>query len=228
MPRRVTMVAEIINDNCTGCRYCEQVCPTAAISMRNRKLGEDGPGKNLATLNEDVCYNIQACMEVCPDEAIVMRELEEPFEVDVDVASVDQEAMVALCRKAKLPPAMMICPCTNTKAGELAAAVLKGATTPEQLSRMTGVRTGCTELCLQPIFDILAAAGITDIERNPPNGFQWYGRAGDLFQQMQPDGTFSKEIEEVFDVYQPRREMMELAEARKAKKLQKAEKETRS
>lgn len=222
MPRRVTMVAEIIADNCTGCRYCEQVCPTAAITMRKRKAGELSPRDNVALVEEESCYNIQACMEVCPDEAIVMRQLDEFFDVDVDVASVDQDQMKAICRKAKLPPAMMICPCTNTTAGELAAAVLKGASTPDELSRMTGVRSGCTELCLQPMFDILAAAGYDEIKQNPKNGFQWYGRAGDLFQEMKPDGTFSEEIEEMFELYQPRREMMELAEARKAKKLSKS------
>lgn len=223
MPRRVSMVAEIIGDNCTGCRLCEQVCPTVAITMRKRKEGETGPGKNIAVMHDEHCYNIQACLEICPDEAIVMRELDEPFDVDVDVSSVDQGEMVALCKKAGLPPGMVVCPCTTTTAAELAAAVLKGASTPDKLSRMTGVRTGCSELCLQPMFDILAAGGHTEMERNPRSGFQWYGRAGDLFSVMQPDGTFSEEIEEKFKVYQPTRELKELAEANRARKAAKAE-----
>lgn len=224
MPRRVSMVAEIIGENCTGCRLCEQVCPTVAITMRKRKEDEIGPGKNIAEMHEEHCYNIQACLEICPDEAIVMRELDEPFEVDVDVASVDQDEMVALCRKAGVPPGMVVCPCTTTTGAELAAAVLKGASTPDELSRMTGVRTGCSELCLQPMFDMLAAGGHNDMKRNPKSGFQWYGRAGDLFSLVQSDGKFSDEIEERYKVYQPNRELRELAEARKAHKAAKAKK----
>lgn len=213
MPKRVTMVAEIIDDNCTGCRLCVQVCATVAITMRPREEGEVGPGKNIAVMSEPDCYNIQSCVEICPDEAIVMRQLDEPFEVQVDTESVDQDKVKEICRAARFSPSATICPCTGTTAGELAAAILHGAASPDELSRMTGVRTGCSELCLQPMFDVLAAGGHTDMERNPRNGFQWYGRAGDLFGQVQPDGTLSKEIEETFSVYQPSRELAELYEA---------------
>ena len=222
MPRRVTMVAEIIGENCTGCRLCEQVCPTVAITMRKRTEDEIGPGKNIAIMHDESCYNVQACLEICPDEAIVMRELDEPFEVRIDTSSVDQDQLVALCRKAGLSPRTEVCPCTTTTAAELAAAVLQGASSPDELSRATGVRTGCSELCLQPMFDILAAGGHTDMQRNPRSGFQWYGRAGDLFTQVQADGTLPPEIQEKFDIYQPARELMELAEARKARKAERS------
>ena len=218
MTKRVTMVAEIIGENCTGCRLCEMVCPTVAITMRKRTADEIGPSKNIAVLHDESCYNAQACMEICPDEAIVMRELDEPFDVGMDMDSVDAKEVAALCKKAGLPPGMLVCPCTNTKSGELAAAALSGASTPDQLSLMTGVRTGCEELCLQPMLDILAAAGHTDMLRNPPKGFQWYGRAGDLFTQMQADGTFSKELLEKFALYRPALEMQELGEAMKIRK----------
>lgn len=213
MPKRVTMVAEILGDKCTGCRLCEQVCATVAITMRPRTDEEIGPGRNIAVLHDEHCYNIQSCLEICPDEAIVMRELDEPFEVQVDVEAVDQIRLKEICRKAKFSPKMVVCPCTGTTAGELAAAVLHGASTPDEVSRMTGVRTGCSELCLQPIFDVLAAGGHTDMPRNPKSGFQWYGRAGDLYDHVQPDGTFSQEIEEKFSVYKPTRELAELFEA---------------
>jgi len=222
MPKRVTMVAEILGDRCTGCRLCEQVCPTVAITMRKRTDQEIGPGKNIAVMHDESCYNVQACLEICPDDAIAMRELDEPFEVGVDASSVDQEALIEICTRARLSPRMTVCPCTSTTAGELAAAVLKGAETPDQLSRMTGVRTGCSELCLQPILDVLAAAGHTDMKPNPPSGFQWYGRAGDLFTSLQADGTPSQEMQEEFWLYQPMRELIELGEAAAAKKASKA------
>lgn len=220
MPKRVTMVAEIIDENCTGCRLCVNVCATVAISMRPREEGEAGPGKNIAVMSDPDCYNIQSCLEICPDEAIVMRELDEPFEVRVDMESVDPDRVNEICRAAGFSPRAAVCPCTGTTAGELAAAVLHGASAPEELSRMTGVRTGCSELCMQPLLDVLAAGGNVDMERNPPNGFQWYGRAGTLFDLARPDGTFSPELEEQFSVYQPSRELAELVEASGEKRKQ--------
>lgn len=218
MPKRVTMVAEILGDKCTGCRLCEQVCATVAITMRPRGDDEIGPGKNIAVMHDEHCYNIQSCLEICPDEAIVMRELEEPFEVQVDVEAVDPNRVKEICRAAQFSPKAVICPCTGTTAGELAAGVLHGASTPDELSRMTGVRTGCSELCMQPLLDILAAGGHTDMQRNPKSGFQWYGRAGTLYDLVQADGSFSDEIEEKFSVYKPQREMQELFEASKARR----------
>ena len=190
MPKRVRMVAEILTEKCTGCRYCEKVCPTVAISMRERKEDEPGPRKLVALMHEESCYNAQACYEVCPDDAIVMHELKEPFEVGVDVAALaaeETERMAAICKKAGYPPEMEICVCTTTTAGEMAASIVKGAGTPEQVSLATGSRTGCQELCLQPIIDLLYAAGHEDMPLNPKNGFQWYGRASTLKDNLTPE-----------------------------------------
>ena len=100
MPKRVRMLAEIIGDRCTGCRLCEQVCPTVAVTMRRRRPEEIGPGKLIAVMQDSDCYNAQACFEICPDEAIVMRELDEPFEVGIDMDKVDMDAVTELCKQA--------------------------------------------------------------------------------------------------------------------------------
>jgi bacterioferritin-associated ferredoxin len=42
---------------------------------------------------------------------------------------------------------------------EIAAAIVKGAKIPEDVSKMTGARTGCGVLCIQPIFRLMQAAG---------------------------------------------------------------------
>ena len=188
MPKRVRMVAEIVDDNCTGCRICEQVCPTVAITMRDRRADEPGPGKKLAVVDGAACYNAQACFEVCPDDAIVMRELDEPFDVGMDMtlSPAQQRAVNALCAKAGYPPDLEICYCTTTYATEIAAAVLAGASTPDEVSLATGARTGCLELCLQPVIDILHAAGHANMPRRPKRGFQWYGRAATLRDNMTP------------------------------------------
>ena len=55
----------------------------------------------------------------------------------------------------------------------VAAAILDGADTPEEISSRTGIRTGCTIECIQPILRLLEAAGIQP--KPNPDGWQWYG-----------------------------------------------------
>lgn len=188
MPKRVRMLAEIVTDKCTGCRICEQVCPTVAISMRDRKPDEIGPGRKIAVMQDEACYNAQACYEVCPDDAIIMHELEEPFDVgmNMNLTPAKWDAINELCAKAGYPPDLEICMCTTTPASEIAAAILDGASSPEEVSLKTGARTGCLELCLQPVIDFLYAAGHEDMQRNPKTGFQWYGRSATLKDNMTP------------------------------------------
>ena len=211
MPKRVRMVAEIIGDRCTGCKLCVKVCPTVALSVRDRCPDDPGPGKRIAELAPEACYNAQACLEICPERAIVMHELEEPFDVGLDPASVDPVAVVELCMRAGHPPKRKLCLCTDTSAEEIAAAIVAGARGPEQVSLMTGARTGCVELCLQPILEFLAAAGHGDEPKNPKNGFQWYGRSATLFEHLRPDGSFPEEIVEEFHEFDLDRETADLA-----------------
>lgn len=217
MPKRVRMLAEILPEKCTGCRLCEQVCPTVAITMRKRRADEPrperGPSRLIAVMQDDACYNAQACFEICPEKAIVMHELDEPFDVGVDMEDADVAAVNDLCAKAGYAPSREICLCTTTTAGEMAAAILTGSNTPEKLSLMTGARTGCLELCQQPMLEMLRAAGHTDIPRNPETGFQWYGRSATLWDSVRPDGSFPAEVLEHFDVYRPDREAADLAKA---------------
>jgi bacterioferritin-associated ferredoxin len=179
--------------------------------MRDRRAEDPGPGKRIAQLDGSACYNAQTCFEICPERAIEMRELSEPFDVELDRSAVDEAAVAALCAKAGYPPERSICLCTDTTASEIAASVLAGAKAPEEVSLMTGARTGCVELCLQPIIDLLIAAGHGDVPKNPPNGFQWYGRSATLFERVRPDGTFPDEIVEKYQRFRLDREIADLA-----------------
>ncbi len=213
MPKRVRMLAEIVGEKCTGCRLCEQVCPTVAITMRERTRDEQGPGRMIAVMRDEACYNAQACVEICTEQAIVMHELEEPFDVGMDMEAVDMPAVNDLCAKAGYAPPREICFCTTTTAGEVAAAILAGADTPEKVSLMTGIRTGCLELCHQPLLALLHAAGHTDMAQNPKTGWQWYGRSATLWDNLQADGTFPPDLLEHFDGYRPELELLDMARA---------------
>lgn len=167
--RRVTQLAVVDPDICIGCKICEKVCPTLAIHVVD----------NVAEVTREECTGCSGCEQRCPTRAIVMVGREDQriieFEWDEDI----QEEVNELCRKADFHPEQIICYCTETRAEELAAAVLAGNDTPEKLSAVTGIRTGCKIECVQPILRILNAAGITPTP--PEGGFQWYGLTPTVF-----------------------------------------------
>lgn len=61
----------------------------------------------------------------------------------------------------------------GVRAEEVAAAILEGAKTPEEVSSKTGIRTGCTIECVQPLLRMIDAAGLE--LKQVENGWQWYG-----------------------------------------------------
>ncbi|WP_003542214.1 4Fe-4S binding protein [Desulfotomaculum nigrificans] len=160
----VNLLAVVDNEKCRGCRTCERVCPVLAIKMENRK----------AVVDNERCRGCANCEQRCPYYAITMVKREQPIAVKVDVTAVDYALIEDLCRKAKFNPEQIICYCTATRAEEVAAAILQGAKSPEEISFLTGVRTGCKVECIQPVLRLLEAA---DIKPEPPKGgWQWYGR----------------------------------------------------
>lgn len=162
--KRVTLLAKVDLKKCIGCKLCEKVCPVYAVSVVDRK----------AVVKENDCLACANCADRCPTGAITMVKRDKPFDVGIDVSKYDYEEIRALCEKAHLNPEQIICYCVGTRAEEVAAALISGAKTPEEVSAMTGVRTGCTIECIQPVLRMIEAAGH---ELHPdPNGFQWYGR----------------------------------------------------
>ncbi len=149
-------------DKCIGCGICSKVCPSLAIILIGRK----------AVVNEQDCRGCGACNQRCPVYAIEMVKLDHPYTVSVDISDLSYDEISMLCKKAMLNPEQVICYCTATRAEEVAGAILKGAKSPEEISRLTGIRMGCKVECIQPILRLLDAAGINP-ER--PSGYQWYG-----------------------------------------------------
>jgi bacterioferritin-associated ferredoxin len=91
-----------------------------------------------------------------------------------------------------LNPEEIIFYCTGTRAREVVASILLGARTPEEISRQTGVRTGCSVECIQPILRLLSAAGVK-LDKSP--GYQWYGltsTAWDLHESVVKNPEYKK------------------------------------
>ena len=109
----------------------------------------------------EACRGCTNCEQRCPASAITIEPSDKPYTVGVSPAEFDRDQILNICKKANMHPQQIVCYCTNTTAEEIAAAILKGATTPEAISRMTGARTGCTVLCIQSIVKLLEGSGQT-------------------------------------------------------------------
>lgn len=161
--KKVTLLAKVDQDKCIGCRICEKICPVLAIRIKDRK----------AEVDAAACRGCANCAERCPQFAVKMTKREQPLEIGVDVARFDYAKIKELCHKAHMNPEQILCYCVGTRAEEVAAAILSGAKTPEEVSLLTGIRTGCTIECIQPLLRMIEAAGI---ELKPiKGGWQWYG-----------------------------------------------------
>jgi Pyruvate/2-oxoacid:ferredoxin oxidoreductase delta subunit/bacterioferritin-associated ferredoxin len=160
----VTLMPVVDAEKCKGCETCEKVCPVLAIKMNNR----------LAVVDQDRCRGCAACEQRCPEYAIAMVKREKPIIAEVSLDGLNYDEISRMCRKANFHPEQVVCYCTGTRADEIAAAIMRGAKSPEEISFMTGIRTGCKVECIQPVLRLLEAAGIKP--QPVAGGWQWYGR----------------------------------------------------
>lgn len=192
--KHVTILSQVDKDVCRGCQICEKVCPVYAIKVENKK----------AQVDEEACRGCANCADRCPFYAITMVKREEPFEVKVDVSLYDRAKINEICEKAHFNPEQTLCYCVGVRAEEVAAAILGGATTPHDISSVTGIRTGCSIECIQTILRMLSAAGY---EPEPDSkGWQWYGKtvtAWDMPEEVKEKynsrGFYFEEDKELLD-----------------------------
>jgi Fe-S-cluster-containing hydrogenase component 2 len=171
--RLINLLVELIEENCTGCSICVKVCPTLAMEMVPNGR-PDGP-KQIVAIDENKCVGCWACEQRCPFDALRMVRHPSPYTVGVSTDDVDRSQIEALCQKAHLNPEQVVCFCTTTRAEEVAAAILKGYHTPEEISYHTGIRTGCKVECTQPLLRLIEAAGLP-LTPALKHGWQLYGR----------------------------------------------------
>lgn len=157
----VLLLAQVDEASCNGDRICENVCPTAAIKVVKKK----------ARVDADKCLACLKCVDACPEGAVTLTPRSEPLKVGIDPSTVDRKRLKELCRRANLDPEASICLCNGILAKEVAAAVLKGAETPEEVALMTGVRAGCAMWCTTPVLRLLKA---NDVEVVFPKGYRMY------------------------------------------------------
>lgn len=124
-----------------------------------------------AIVDESRCVACTNCIDYCPSGAVILVERPEPLILQTDPDQVDQHQILDLCIKANLHPMQPVCPCTDTEAREIVAAIIKGAKTLEEVTLMTGARSGCGIYCTGGVINLLKAAGV---EITPPENQGWY------------------------------------------------------
>ena len=143
------------------CNMCEKVCPTGAIEIVQKTT----------KVYEEKCVACCKCWDACPENAIKMVPRPEPIVFGLDPAEVDQTELKELCAKANLNPKQYLCLCSETRVNEAAAAILKGAKSPEEIALMTGARSGCGLYCMEPMLRLLKAHGV---DASPGKSDRWY------------------------------------------------------
>ncbi len=159
--KKVYLLARVNPDKCVGDRFCENVCPTGAVRMTDRRAVVDGSR----------CAGCLHCLDACGEGAITILPRGEPLVLGLETSEVSPEAISALCSRANLSPEARICVCMDIRAREVACAILQGARSPEEVSLMTGVRTSCGMWCMAPVQRLLRAHhGVIE----PEKGTRWY------------------------------------------------------
>ncbi len=146
----VNFLSLVDRDKCIGDRLCEKACPTSAIKVIEKK----------ARVDEERCVACTKCVEVCCENAVSMAPREHPLNIFMNTEAADQAEIADLCANARCSPDQLYCACTGTLAREVAAAILAGAESPEDIILMTGAGSGCGIYCMGAIFTMFKAAGI--------------------------------------------------------------------
>ena len=146
----VKFQAHVDETKCIGDQLCRAVCPSGAIRLDGKK----------ARVDEKKCVACCNCWDICQEEAVSMVRRAEPLLFGVNPMEVDQNELIHFCLDAHLHPRQFLCLCTATRVQEVAAAILKGACSLEEITLMTGACSGCTVYCIEPMLRLLKARGI--------------------------------------------------------------------
>lgn len=164
----VTNVSVVSEEKCIGCGDCVKVCPVVAISF------EKTEGKRKAIVDPSICQGCNICVSRCQHDAMTLEIRPESQQRTVWMGEIEVTPQIEqICTNAHMYPEQIVCFCHRVKAKEIAAAILQGAETPEDISRMTGARCGCGVLCITGVIRLLQGANI-QLDKAPGN--QWYGK----------------------------------------------------
>jgi len=148
--KNVKFVSVVDKRQCNGDKRCERLCPAGAIRVIEKK----------AVVDAGRCVACGRCIDVCRQNAVNLARRDTPWIIRYDTEAVDLDEVQQLCMVAGLLPEIPVCACTGTKAREVAAAIIGGAATPEDIVITTGAGSGCGIYCMGIILKMFQAAGV--------------------------------------------------------------------
>ena len=97
----LTTNPETGQENCIGCKLCENICPSHVITVIPEKRDGRGWAKEFY-LDLGPCIFCEMCVQVCPTDAIVMVKTNEVVFFDRDSLILDKPTLMANEKKYEL------------------------------------------------------------------------------------------------------------------------------
>ena len=96
---RPPTISSVVEENCDGCAYCIEPCPTKSITLL--EFMHRGEIKKVVEVNEATCIGCGICMATCPKKGILVRHFKpEGFTEMVNAALIDSDktpVIVSFC-----------------------------------------------------------------------------------------------------------------------------------
>jgi NADH-quinone oxidoreductase subunit I len=89
---------ETNQEKCTGCQLCAKACPSACITVTQRKDEEGRRRSEVFEIDMSLCCYCGLCVETCPEDAIVWVRDYEYSVYDKKLLLVDKHALEAIWR----------------------------------------------------------------------------------------------------------------------------------
>jgi coenzyme F420-reducing hydrogenase delta subunit/NAD-dependent dihydropyrimidine dehydrogenase PreA subunit len=96
---RPPTISSVVEENCDGCAYCIEPCPTKSITLL--EFMHRGEIKKVVEVNEATCIGCGICMATCPKKGILVRHFKpEGFTEMVNAALIESDktpVIVSFC-----------------------------------------------------------------------------------------------------------------------------------
>jgi coenzyme F420-reducing hydrogenase delta subunit/NAD-dependent dihydropyrimidine dehydrogenase PreA subunit len=96
---RAPAISNVVHENCDGCAYCVQPCPTRAITLL--EFMQRNAIKKVVEVNDSTCIGCGICMATCPKKGIFVRHFKPEYFSDMVKAALEgneyQPVIISFC-----------------------------------------------------------------------------------------------------------------------------------
>ncbi len=88
--RRPPVMSQVVDENCDGCAYCVEPCPTRSITLLEYILG--GETRKVIEVSDATCIGCGICMATCPKDGAFVRHYRPESFTDMIRAVLEEDA----------------------------------------------------------------------------------------------------------------------------------------